>query len=207
VGGYSTNTVGEDYEFTVKLHRYLLENDQDYQVKFLPEPVCWTEVPESLGALARQRKRWQRGAIETISKHWKMAVQPRYGCPGIIGMGSSIIIDIVSPVLEILGYFLVPVFWAFELLSTDFLLAFFALSVGTGIALSLASLILAELELSQNSTPKEIMSLGIVAIVENFGYRQLNAIWRLLGTWQHLRKHKGWDINKRVGFKKQPPTS
>lgn len=205
VGGYSTNTVGEDYEFTVKLHRYLLENEQDYRVVFLPEPVCWTEVPETLHALSRQRMRWQRGAIETISKHWKMAIQPRYGRPGVIGMGSSIIIDIISPTLEILGYILVPLFWTFELLNTDFLLAFFALSVGAGITLSLAALILSELELSQNSTPNEVLSLGLIAVLENFGYRQLNAFWRLSGTWQHIRKHKGWDVNKRVGFKGNKP--
>jgi cellulose synthase/poly-beta-1,6-N-acetylglucosamine synthase-like glycosyltransferase len=47
VGGYWTDTVGEDFELTLRLHRYLRDRDEPYRIAFVSDPVCWTEVPES----------------------------------------------------------------------------------------------------------------------------------------------------------------
>ena len=44
----------------------LRDRDEPYRLVFVPDPVCWTEAPETLGALSRQRKRWQRGLAETL---------------------------------------------------------------------------------------------------------------------------------------------
>lgn len=62
VGGYSHDTVGEDLELIIKIHRHMREKSKDYAVTFIPEPVCWTEAPESWRVLGRQRSRWRRGA-------------------------------------------------------------------------------------------------------------------------------------------------
>ena len=58
VGGYTTGTVGEDMELVIKLHRYMRLKKYKYQVTFLPDPICWTQVPEDLNILYRQRRRW-----------------------------------------------------------------------------------------------------------------------------------------------------
>ncbi len=79
VGGYSHGTVGEDMELGVKLHRHLRDNKKPYRIEFIPEPVCWTEAPDDLTILGRQRARWQRGALETFFKHKAMLFNPRYG--------------------------------------------------------------------------------------------------------------------------------
>ena len=69
VGGYSVQTIGEDMELVVKLHRYLYENKIEKRIEFVPDPVCWTEAPESLGVLRKQRRRWHQGLIESLVKH------------------------------------------------------------------------------------------------------------------------------------------
>ncbi|MCX6621501.1 MAG: glycosyltransferase family 2 protein, partial [Acidobacteria bacterium] len=74
-GGYRTDTVGEDMELVVRLHRWARDNDLEYRIVFLPHPVCWTEVPESLSVLKRQRNRWQRGTLETMMRHWKLLLR------------------------------------------------------------------------------------------------------------------------------------
>ncbi len=67
VGGFSTDTVGEDMEVVVRLHRLFRERGEKYRIVFRPDPVCWTEVPEQhRQVLARQRNRWQRGTLQTL---------------------------------------------------------------------------------------------------------------------------------------------
>ena len=65
-GGYNSNTVGEDMELVVRMRRYMEEQKQSYKVAFIPDPLCWTEVPPSFLILGRQRNRWIRGTIETL---------------------------------------------------------------------------------------------------------------------------------------------
>jgi len=71
VGGYATSrtsgeTVGEDMELVVRLHRRLREAGTPYRIAFVPDPVAWTECPETLAVLGRQRDRWQRGLLESL---------------------------------------------------------------------------------------------------------------------------------------------
>jgi hypothetical protein len=56
VGGYSHGTVGEDMELVVKLHRHMRDQKKPYRIEFIPEPVCWTEAPDDLTILGRQRR-------------------------------------------------------------------------------------------------------------------------------------------------------
>src|SRR5690606_20448451 len=94
VGGYSVDTVGEDLDLVLKMHGRMIEEGREYDIVFLPEPLCWTEAPESLAVLKRQRSRWQRGALEVFFKHRYMLFNPRYGRIGMVGMGQIFLIDI-----------------------------------------------------------------------------------------------------------------
>lgn len=201
VGGYSPTTVGEDFEIVMKLHRYLQDSGRDYRVSYIPEPVCWTEVPESLASLGHQRARWQRGALEVFFKHRGMAFRSRYGRVGWIGYGNMLLADVLGPVVEVLGYVLVPTFWWFGLLNWPFFLAFLAVTFIYGVFLSVAALVLEDLGLGRFPRARHLLALTIVAVLENFGYRQLNNLWRLRGWWQFLRRDHGWGTMTRVGFR------
>src|SRR5690606_37301912 len=132
VGGYSHSTVGEDMELVIKLHKHFRRLGKPYRIGFTPEPVCWTEAPENLSVLARQRARWHRGALETFFRHRDMLFNPRYGRVGFIGFGHILLVDVVGPVIEILGYLLIPAFWLLGLLDVDYLWAMLAVTFGFG---------------------------------------------------------------------------
>lgn len=202
VGGYSLGTVGEDLEIVVKIHRHLRDAKRDYRVVFVPEPVCWTEAPSDLGTLGRQRSRWQRGALETFFKHRNMLFRPRYGAVGTIGFGQMLLVDVIGPPVEVLGYVLIPLFTALGLLSVDYLIAFIALTFIYGVFVSVGSLVLEEIQLRRYPRLRDIAVLTLAAVAENFGYRQLNNWWRVVGWWRWLRKAEGWGRMARTGFRK-----
>ena len=192
VGGYSPEIVGEDLELVIKIHRAMREQGKDYRVEFIPEPVCWTEAPESLTVLANQRRRWQRGALETFFKHRDMLIDPRYGRISWLGLGQMMLVDLVGPVAEAMGYVLIPIFYFAGWLNFEFVLAFMAVTFAFGVFLSVGSLVLEELELRRFPRARDLAILTLAAIAENFGYRQLNNFWRLQGMWQYFTGVRGW---------------
>jgi cellulose synthase/poly-beta-1,6-N-acetylglucosamine synthase-like glycosyltransferase len=200
VGGYSHGTVGEDMELVVKLHRHMRDLKRPYRIEFIPEPVCWTEAPDNLTILARQRARWQRGSLEVFAKHKDMLFNPRYGRIGFLGFGQILLVDVLGPVVEVFGYVLVPLLWAVGLLAPDYLFAFLAITFTFGILVSVATLILEEVELRRFPKARDLIILTSVAVLENFGYRQLSNFWRLRGYWQFFTKQQGWGAMTRKGF-------
>lgn len=203
VGGFTKGSMGEDLDFVIKLHRHMLDNKKEYRIEFIPEPVCWTEAPETLAVLARQRSRWQRGALEAFFRYRGMLFNPRYGRVGFLGFGHILIVDVLGPIMEVLGYILMPLFWLTGVLSTEHLLAYTALVFVYGVFVSVASLILEELELKRFPRPRDLAILTFAAVGENFGYRQLNNFWRVKGCWQYLRADNSWGEMTRTGFSKQ----
>lgn len=200
VGGFSHNTVGEDLEIILKMHRHLSNQKRDFAMRFVPEPVCWTEAPEDLKILGNQRKRWERGALEGFFKHRDMAFNPRYGNVGLIAFPLSLVTDVLGPIVEVLGYVLIPVFYLMGVLSPHVVLAFTALVFLYGVFISSASLVLEELELKRVPRARDLLILVGISIIENFGYRQINNWWRVVGWWQFMRKKQGWGEMRRKGF-------
>ena len=200
IGGYRHDTLGEDLELVTHIHRHMREQNRPCRIEFLPEIVCWTEAPETLAGLRNQRSRWEQGALETLSRHKKMLFNPRYGRIGMIGMPMILIEDLIGPPLELIGYIAVPLAWYFGLVTPVTLLTFFSLTILMGIATSVGGLVLEEQQ--QNRIPKasNLLRLTLVAVVENFGYHQLNLIFRVYGMWRHWRKDTSWAGVPRVGF-------
>lgn len=202
IGGYTTASMGEDLDIVVRLHRRMLEMGRQYRIAFVPEPMCWTEVPETLKVLGRQRARWQNGALECYFDNFRMSLNPRYGRVGVLGFGHIIVVDVIGPLLEVAGYFTIPLFWYFGVLSAEHLIAFCLLVFGLGTFTSLASLLLAEMQLRPYPDRRDLLKLSSAAILENFGYRQLHNFWRVRGWWQYLTADKSWGEMPRVGFAK-----
>lgn len=199
-GGYASNTVGEDMEIVVRLHRRFRDQKKPYRIAFVPEPVCWTEAPESLAVLARQRSRWQRGALETFATHRDMLFNPKYGRAGMLGLGKVFLFDVVAPVVELAGYILMPLLWLMGALSFDFFVAYLAATFALGVAISVGSLAIEEAELRRFPKARDLVVLALAAVLENFGYRQLNSYWRICGFWQWLRGDQSWGSMTRRGF-------
>ncbi|RUM96708.1 glycosyltransferase family 2 protein [Pseudaminobacter arsenicus] len=200
VGGFTKGSMGEDLDLVIKLHRHMIDSGRKYRIQFIPEPVCWTEAPESLGVLARQRSRWQRGALECFFRYRSMLFNPRYGRVGFLGFGHIFVVDVLGPIAEVLGYILIPTFWLLGILSFEHLLAFTALVFTYGVCISVCSLILEEAELQKFPRARDLAVLTAAAVLENFGYRQINNLWRIKGYWQYLRADQSWGEMTRTGL-------
>jgi cellulose synthase/poly-beta-1,6-N-acetylglucosamine synthase-like glycosyltransferase len=199
-GGYATDTVGEDMELVVRLHRHCSERSIPYRIHFVPDPVAWTECPESLSVLARQRDRWQRGLVQSLTRHKRMLFNPRYGRAGMIAFPYFFFLEMMGPVIELLGY----ASFTFTILSGranwSLVLAFFSVAIVLGGALSLAAVALEELSFRRYPRLRDLLQLFVLALVENFGYRQLSAWWRLRGTISAARGVQTWGKMTRKGF-------
>ena len=200
VGGWSTDTVGEDVELVVRLHRYLREHGESYRIEFVPDPVCWTEAPEDLRTLSRQRRRWQRGLFEALWRHRSVLGRPRYGLFGVVGLPFFLVFELFGPLIEVLGLPVVVVAAVTGDLSVGFLAAFLVVSVLLGVLLSIAALALEEFSFRRHSRNREALRLVLFAIVENFGFRQLVDLWRLIAFADIARRKRSWGAQRRRGI-------
>lgn len=199
-GGYRRDTIGEDMELVVRLHRHMREQGQPYRIEFVPDPVCWTEVPEDLRTLRNQRVRWQRGLSESLSSHWPLMFSRRGGWPGWVAFPYMLIFEWLGPVFEFGGYVFFLYAYATGLISWQALAVFLFLAVGMGVLLSASGLMLEELSFHLYTRKRHLAILALYVLLENLGYRQLNAWWRLVGLSQWLRqKDHHWGTMKRKG--------
>ncbi|MCA1687807.1 MAG: glycosyltransferase family 2 protein, partial [Actinobacteria bacterium] len=199
-GGYAHETVGEDMELTTRMHRTLRENNRRYRISFVPDPIAWTEVPDTLRVLRRQRDRWHRGLLDTLVRQRKMLFNPRYGTVGLIGMPYFFLFELLGPVVELLGYLVFVAGLLLGVLNLEFALAFFAAAVGLGVFLSVAAVFLEELRLERYPRWRDLAKLTVYGVLENFGYRQLNTVWRAMAIFSFLRKNTDWGAMERKGF-------
>jgi cellulose synthase/poly-beta-1,6-N-acetylglucosamine synthase-like glycosyltransferase len=202
-GGYASDTVGEDMELVTRMHRVLLENDREYRISFVPDPIAWTEVPSTLRVLGRQRDRWQRGLIDTLIRHRKMIFNPRYRAVGLIALPYFLLFELLGPVVELFGYAAFVLGLVLGLLNVEFALAFLLVAVGLGVLLSTAAVFLEELRLERYPRWRDLLKLTVYGVVENFGYRQLNAFWRVKAIATYRGKRTDWGAMERRGFEEK----
>ncbi|MDQ3854959.1 MAG: glycosyltransferase family 2 protein, partial [Chloroflexota bacterium] len=187
-------------EMVTRLHRVLLEQRRRYRVAFVPDPVAWTEVPDTLAVLRRQRDRWHRGLIDTVVRHRKMLFNPRYGSVGLLGMPFFVLFELCGPVIELLGYVAFVAGLLLGVVNIGFAIAFFTTAVALGALLSVAAVFLEELRLRRYPRWWDLAKLGAYGILENFGYRQINTLWRARAIVSYLRRNTEWGAMERRGF-------
>jgi len=199
-GGYATDSVGEDMELVIRIHRVLRDRGRSYRIGFVPEPVCWTEAPESLRVLGRQRERWQRGLIDTLRRHRGMMLRPRYGAVGMLAMPAFFLFEMLAPVIELAGLVLVPASWALGILDSAFMFAFLSASILYAIVVSVTAVLLDDLVFRRYSGVRELLSLVSAGIVEATVLRPLSTLWRARGCWNYLRGVTSWGKMERKGL-------
>ncbi|MBI2191096.1 MAG: glycosyltransferase family 2 protein [Planctomycetes bacterium] len=199
-GGYTTDTVGEDMELVVRLHRYCREKHIAYRITFVPDPVAWTECPESLRVLGRQRDRWQRGLIDSLWRHRRILLNPSYGRIGLLAYPYFFFLEMLGPLIEAAGYVCFVITVTLGRASESYMLAFLMVALAFGVALSLSAVALEELSLQRYPRFRDLLHLFFLAILENFGYRQLCNFWRVRGTFSMILRRRGWGSMERKGF-------
>ena len=200
-GGYRPKTIGEDMELVVRIHRMLRAQRVDYRIEFVPDPVCWTEAPEDRQTLRNQRIRWQRGLSESLAPHWGLVFSRNGGAPGWLAFPFMVAFEWLGPLVELGGYIFMVLAFAFGLVSWQAFAVFLFLAIGLGILLSASGLLLEELAFHIYPRPAQLGLLALIVVAENFGYRQLNSWWRLIGLWRWATNRQSqWGAMKRKGL-------
>jgi cellulose synthase/poly-beta-1,6-N-acetylglucosamine synthase-like glycosyltransferase len=199
-GGYAKDSLGEDFEMVIRLHRYIGDHRLPYRLRFVPDPVCWTEVPETLRVLRRQRSRWHRGLLDTLLRHRPMIGRPRYGPVGMLALPAFLLFELLGPVVELLGYLVVPIAYVAGILNVHALMAFLALAFLLSILLSMFAVMLDDLSFRRYVRARDLALLIFVGIVENLGYRQITVWWRVWAFWEYWRGASGWGQMERRGL-------
>jgi cellulose synthase/poly-beta-1,6-N-acetylglucosamine synthase-like glycosyltransferase len=207
MGGYRLDTVGEDMELVVRLHRYRRERNLPCRIVFLADSVCWTEVPESQRILRRQRIRWQRGCFESILFHRRMLGNWRFGSVGLVGMPYFVICEVLGPFVELSGYIATAAGLCLNWISAGGALLFLAVSILFGLLMSVSSVLLEEKTICKYPDPRDLLRLLLAAVLENLGYRQITLLWRVQAILQVLLKRKrSWGEMERRGFQSETET-
>lgn len=208
VGGYNHSSIGEDADLVARLHIYYVKQKIPYKIMFVSEPVCWTEVPENLSLLRKQRSRWSRGLTEVMWQHKKFFFNPKYGTLGMIAVPYFVLFEVFGPIVEVLGIILLAIALVFNFVNFYFAGLFLAVSMFYGILLSILSLMIEEVSYHRYDKWSYLRDAVLASIIENFGYRQLHALWRLDGTWKVLRRaERTWGTMTRKGFSAPVPVT
>ena len=198
-GKYHKDTVGEDMELVVRLSRHMREKKLKHTIQYSFNANCWTEVPEKMNILHRQRDRWHRGLLDILSFHKKMLFNPAFGPTGLVAMPYFFIFEMAGPFIEVQGYIMVLAAALTGMLNPFIALLLFITTVMLGILISVTSLFIAEKDANYFSVKEFFILLGF-AILENIGFRQIISFWRVTGYFNALKKPKGWGKMVRKGF-------
>ncbi len=223
--GLGAGTVCEDMEIIVRLHRFIRDKSLDRRIAFLPHPVAWTEVPETLASLRKQRGRWYRGLRESLRYHRAMLWRRPFGRIGWFALPAFWLFEYLGPLVEIVGYALVLFLFVVEkmggarVLDPALLGAFLLASLGYGVLVNVAAVLVGAWRfragladhLQRRLLPfggrREVLILLSYAVLENFGFRQLTLYWRLRGLWDAWRGKTAWEKFARVGFNEGAATA
>lgn len=201
VGGYFPKTVGEDMELVVRMRRYMQEKQIPYRVGFVPDPLCWTEVPEDEKVLERQRNRWMRGTIETLQLHQKIGLKPRYGILGMVSFPFWTVFEKLAPILEIVGL----LYTLTLLILGDFSVVYFIALLLTIYLLSMLvssfSVLFEQLAFNNYKNKKDLYRLIGTILLEPIMIHPKIVWWGLKGHIDFIIGRGGWGKMIRTGFK------
>jgi poly-beta-1,6-N-acetyl-D-glucosamine synthase len=202
VGGYFPKTVGEDMELIVRMRRYMEEQKIPHKVGFVPDPLCWTEVPESEAILSKQRNRWMRGTIETLQLHQTLSFNPKYGILGTVSYPFWSIFEKAAPIIEGTGI----IYTIILLITGDFsAIYFFALLVMMyllSLLVSSFSVLYEQIAFNNYKDKKDLRKLIWMIIIEPFVIHPKIVLWGLQGHIDFIKGKGGWGSMIRTGFKK-----
>ena len=200
-GGYRHETIGEDMELIVRMHRMLRRRGRPYRISYVPEPVCWTEAPEDWRTLRNQRVRWQRGLCESLWLNRGMLFAWPPNTAGWVAFPYFLLFEWAAPLVEFAGYLLLAWMLLAPGTAAQTALLLLLVAVFFGVTLSTLAVLLDELSFHVYPRRRDLLLLFAVGVLENFGYRQINVLWRVQGIWQWMRgKQGGWGVMQRKGI-------
>ncbi|WP_242942129.1 glycosyltransferase family 2 protein [Provencibacterium massiliense] len=199
-GGYDTNTMGEDMELVIRLHEYCRASRLPYSIKYASDAVCWSQAPSTLGDLRKQRRRWHIGMFQSIAKHRSLILNPKFGPVGTFSFLYYILFELLSPLIQVVGLAFVGVAYYLGMVNVPFMLAYYLWSLLFGAVLSIAAFFTRVFTFRTKLPKGDYLKAVLVCILENFGYRQLIALFSLSGIIGYRKYSKNWGRIQRTRF-------
>lgn len=207
MGGFNTNAITDDIDFTVRLHEYIHDSRHRERPKmvYIPDPVCYTEVPETVRVHAAQRNRWQRGTLQTLLSRWYMTFNPRYGMAGMFGMPFFLFFEAFAAIVEGMSYILIPVLYLTGYATLAQLALFLAVAIVLGSFLSVSAVLIQEHTRLRTTRTRDLVRLLTAGVIENIGYHQMHLLWRVVGTFDYcVRRRTDLGLMERYGSHQAP---
>jgi len=192
VGGPWSKSITDDIEFTIRLNRYVYDryNDLQQRIAYVPDAVCYTEVPDTIRQYASQRNRWQRGTLQALMRSFGMMFNPRYGLTGLFGMPFFLIFEALSAVVETASYILIFVTLIMGIATAGEILLFLYLAFVLGTLLSLSAVLLKETTRLRTANRRDLWRLIFAVFIDNFGYHQMHLLFRVVGTFDYFIRRR-----------------
>lgn len=207
VGGYRAEAIGEDFDLVARIHRKMLDEKRDYCITFVPDPVCWTEVPPTAKSLGRQRARWQKGLVDTLWPNRDMLFRRKYGRIGWLAFPYMWVFEFLAPVLELAGLAAIALAATLGILSRTFFWEFLIYGYLFAAMISVGAVLQEEVTYRRYNDWRDVVRLILFCFLEQIPYRQLHLIWRLQGMWQYARGDVVWRPMERVGLESATPAN
>lgn len=199
-GGYNTKTVGEDMELLVRMRRLMRTKKIDYTVGFIPDPLCWTEVPPNWTILQRQRNRWTRGTAETLWIHRGMMFNPKYGRLGLLSTPYWLFFEWLAPIVEFIGILFFIALIGLGQINWIFVLGFTMVSYGFAVLYSVTALFFEEFSFQQYKKTNYTYKLILTAFLEPILFHPFILWSSLKGNMDLIRGKKTWGTMSRTGL-------
>lgn len=200
-GGVAEDTVGEDMELIARLREDARQHDEVGRIEFVPDPICWTEVPGDLVSLAKQRERWQRGLAESLYRHRQMFLNPKHGSVGMIAYPYFFLVELCGPVMEFLAYSFIGFGFAMGWIDWSLFALILTADIGFGILMSIIAILIEESAYHKYPKLSQLLMLVFFSFVEHLGYRQCVSFFRLVGLIRFSFGARSWGKALRMGFR------
>ena len=204
LGGYRPNTMAEDLDLVIRLHRNLLEEGKDYKISLIPNSICWTEAPSSMRCLAKQRARWHRGLLDVLLRNRDMFLNSRYGKIGLLAIPYLWLYELIAPLLEAATWLTILVAIALGFLEWKVLMGVVLLGWTCAALLSTCAIAVGFKITSQQSEGSDFIRLVASCFLEHAYYRPLQLVWKLWGVVRFFQGDTTWNSPKRQGITARP---
>lgn len=190
-GGYDHDTMGEDMELVVKLHLFCRSHRIPYSIRYAPEAICWSQAPETLKDLRKQRKRWHIGLFQTLWKHRQLFANPEFGLVSVLSFTYYLLYELLSPFIEIFGILTVVLSFWVKLINVPFMVLFFLIYAAFGAVLSVTAFLARVHTLDLKISGRDMLKIISICLLENAGLRFVLAYTRLTAFFGYRRKDWG----------------
>lgn len=200
-GGYNHVSFGEDMELITRMRIWMHDNNLKYKVTYIPDSLCWTEVPSTLKVFGNQRTRWAKGLVQTLWFHRKAFFNPKYKVFGMLSFPYWVFFEWLAPLIEATGI----IFYIYLILSGHLTWSFTIIMLASiysfSVMITIISILWDEITGSHYTKKREIFKLCLAALVEPLIFHPIVLFFSIKGNWFFFTNKKlKWGDMKRKGF-------